>query len=65
MNLIVHIICAEQKERKADTLITADRARMDSLAQRLRAEIVGFLERYEGKTGEEIREERYKKFRRM
>lgn len=54
-----------QKERKADTLIIADRTRMDDLAQRLRAEIVGFLERYEGKTGEEIREERYKKFRRM
>ena len=52
-----------QKERKADTLITADRARMDSLARRLRAEVVDFLERYEGKTGEEIRKERYKKFR--
>lgn len=54
-----------QKERKADTLITADRARMDSLAQRLRAEIEDFLERYEKKSGEEIREERYQKFRRM
>lgn len=58
-------VVTAQKERKADTLITADRARMDSLAQRLRAEIEDFLERYEGKTGEEIREERYKKFRGM
>lgn len=58
-------LATAQKERKADTLITADRARMDSLAQRLRAEIEDFLERYEGKTGEEIREERYKKFRGM
>ena len=58
-------LATAQKERKADTLITADRARMDSLARRLRAEIEDFLERYEGKTGEEIREERYQKFRRM
>ena len=58
-------LATAQKERKADTLITADRARMDSLARRLRAEVVDFLERYEGKTGEEIREERYKKFRGM
>ena len=58
-------LATAQKERKADTLITADRARMDSLARRLRAEIEDFLERYEGKTGEEIREERYKKFRGM
>ena len=58
-------VATAQKERKADTLITADRARMDSLARRLRAEIEDFLERYEGKTGEEIREERYKKFRGM
>lgn len=58
-------LATAQKERKADTLITADRARMDSLARRLRVEIEDFLERYEGKTGEEIREERYKKFRGM
>ena len=58
-------LIATQKERKADTLIIADRTRMDGLAQRLRVEIVDFLERYEGKTGEEIREERYKKFRGM
>ena len=58
-------VATAQKERKADTLITADRARMDSLARRLRVEIEDFLERYEGKTGEEIREERYKKFRGM
>lgn len=58
-------LATAQKERKADTLITADRARMDSLARRLRVEVVDFLERYEGKTREEIREERYKKFRGM
>ena len=58
-------LATAQKERKADTLITADRAWMDSLTRRLRAEVVDFLERYEGKTGEEIREERYKKFRGM
>lgn len=58
-------VVTAQKERKADTLITADRARMDSLAQRLRAEIEDFLERYEKKSGEEIREERYQKFRRL
>ena len=58
-------VATAQKERKADTLITADRARMDSLAQRLRAEIEDFLERYEKKSGEEIREERYQKFRRL
>ena len=54
-----------QKERKEDTLTTADRTWMDGLAQRMRAEIVDFLERYERKKGEEIREERDKKFRRM
>lgn len=58
-------LATAQKERKADTLITADRARMDSLARRLRAEVEDFLERYEKKTREEIREERYKKFRGM
>ena len=58
-------LATAQKERKADTLITADRARMDSLARRLRVEVVDFLERYEKKTREEIREERYQKFRRM
>ena len=58
-------VATAQKERKADTLITADRARMDSLAQRLRAEIEDFLERYEKKSGEEIGEERYQRFRGM
>ena len=58
-------LVSAQKERKAASLTMADRTQMESLAQRLRAEIVDFLERYERKTGEEIREERYQKFRRM
>lgn len=58
-------LVSAQKERKADSLTMADRTQMEGLAQRLRAEIVNFLERYERKAREEIREERYRKFRSM
>ena len=36
-----------------------------SQKEKMRAEIIDFLERYDKKTGEEIREERYQKFRSM
>lgn len=36
-----------------------------SQKEKIRAEIIDFLERYDKKTGEEIREERYQKFRSM
>lgn len=53
------------KGKNTGYLQIADRTKMTGLAQCLRREILDFLNRYEKKTGEMIREERYKKFRGM
>lgn len=64
--------CSKPKEKEAsggqkfgNGAIGADRTQMDELAQYMKAEILEFLKRYKEKTGERIREERYKKFRSM
>ncbi|HIR13918.1 MAG TPA: acetyl-CoA carboxylase carboxyltransferase subunit alpha [Candidatus Choladousia intestinavium] len=43
----------------------ADKDYMQALSGKLRDEILDFLERYQDKTGEQIREERYCRFRKM
>lgn len=43
----------------------ADKDYMQDLSEKLRGEILDFLHRYQGKTGEKITEERYRRFRKF